>query len=70
MNFDHGERQQEGVPSIAGLGGSAFVRRGGGSVQVRERRGTGGGEIAPVSGEERREMAHRYLGKEFGDLYI
>jgi hypothetical protein len=25
---------------------------------------------APVSREERREMAHRYLGKEFGDLYL
>lgn len=25
---------------------------------------------APVTGEERREMAHRYLGKEFGDLYL
>jgi nitroimidazol reductase NimA-like FMN-containing flavoprotein (pyridoxamine 5'-phosphate oxidase superfamily) len=25
---------------------------------------------SPVSGDERRAMAHRYLGKEFGDLYI
>ena len=25
---------------------------------------------SPVSDDERRGMAHRYLGKEFGDLYI
>jgi nitroimidazol reductase NimA-like FMN-containing flavoprotein (pyridoxamine 5'-phosphate oxidase superfamily) len=25
---------------------------------------------APASGDERRGMAHRYLGEEFGDLYV